>query len=143
MATIHELVRGREVYYVQADDKVLDAARYMSGHNIGAVPVVQSGTLVGVFSERDIMTRVLIEARDPSQISVAEVMTPDPRIVGTDELVDRCMLVMKQYGFRHLPVVDNGKLVGFLSMRDLLLHDLDEKDVEVRMMRAYMNNGAE
>lgn len=143
MATIRELVRDREVYFVRAEDTVMDAAVYMRQCNVGAVPVVSDGVLSGVFSERDIMRRVMIEGRDPNTTRVSEVMTPDPLVVSQDELVDRCMLIMKQNGFRHLPVIEEGTLVGFLSMRDLLLHDLDEKEVEVRMMRAYMSGGAE
>ncbi|HYD16776.1 MAG TPA: CBS domain-containing protein [Candidatus Nanoarchaeia archaeon] len=141
MSTIRDLVKDREVYIVNADDTVMAAAVYMRERNVGAVPVLRSDALVGVFSERDIMTRVLIEQRDPRTTKVSDVMTHDPRVVGLDELVDRCMLLMKQGGFRHLPVLDGSNhIVGFLSLRDLLLHDLDEKEVEVRMMRAYMNS---
>lgn len=141
MATIRNLVKDRETYFVNADDTVLQAANYMRERNVGAVPVVRAEKLVGVFSERDIMTRVLIENRDAKTTRVADVMTPDPHVVGLEEDVDRCMLIMKQNGFRHLPVLDrDNHLAAFLSMRDLLLHDLDEKEVEVRMMRAYMNS---
>ncbi len=141
MSTIRDLVRDREVYYVNSDDTVMQAAGYMRERNVGAAPVLRADTLVGVFSERDIMTRVLLEQRDPRTTRVGDVMTPDPRVVGLDEDVERCMLIMKQNGFRHLPVVDqSGRVTAFLSMRDLLLHDLDEKEVEVRMMRAYMNS---
>jgi CBS domain-containing protein len=144
MSTIRELVKDREVYTVPADISVLDAAAYMRERNIGAVPVLHAHSLVGIFSERDIVTRVLLENRDPRATRVSEVMTVDPQVVGLTESVDRCMLVMKQGGFRHLPVVEGDKkLIGFLSLRDLLLHDLDEKEVEVRMMRAYMNTGME
>lgn len=142
MSTIRELVTNREVYQVNADETVMSAAVYMRDRNVGAVPVLRSNTLVGVFSERDIMTRVLIPQRDPRSTIVSEVMTPDPRVVGLSESVESCMLIMKQNGFRHLPVVDrDSHVIGFLSMRDLLLHDLDEKEVEVRLMRAYMNSG--
>lgn len=144
MSTIRELVRDREVYTVQADVSVMDAANYMRDRNIGAVPVLRSHALVGIFSERDIMTRVLLGDCDPRTTKVSEVMTVDPQLVGLNESVERCMLIMKQGGFRHLPVVEgDNKLIGFLSLRDLLLHDLDEKEVEVRMMRAYMNSSME
>lgn len=144
MSTIRELVKDREVYTVQADVSVMDAASYMRERNIGAVPVLHSHSLVGIFSERDIMTRVLLENRDARSTKVSEVMTVDPQVVGLNESLDRCMLIMKQGGFRHLPVVEgDNRLIGFLSLRDLLLHDLDEKEVEVRMMRAYMNSSME
>ncbi len=65
-------------------------------------------------------------------------MTPDPLTVSPQEKVEACMLLMRQHGFRHLPICDGAQLQGFISLRDLLLHDLDEKDDEVRMMRAYI-----
>ncbi len=141
MANVRELVRDREVYTVMADDVVFSAALYMREKHVGAMPVLSGTALVGVFSERDIVTRVLLEGRDAKTTKVSEVMTRDPKTVDPDESADRCLLVMKQEGFRHLPVVRDGVLHGFLSMRDLLLHDIDEKEVEVRMMRVYMNGG--
>ena len=112
----------------------------MVEHNVGAVPVLDGKQLVGVFSERDIMKRVLVERRDPSATTVGEVMSADPLVVGPDERVDNCLALMKQHGFRHLPVWDGHELQGFISMRDLLACDLDEKHDEVRMMRAYMHS---
>lgn len=141
MANVRELVKDREVYSVMADDVVFNAACYMREKQIGAVPVLRGGVLVGVFSERDIVNRVMLDGRDAKSTKVSEVMTRDPTTVDPDESVERCLLVMKQQGFRHLPVVRDGVMQGFLSMRDLLLHDIDEKEVEVRMMRAYMSGG--
>jgi CBS domain-containing protein len=143
MATIRELVQGREVYTVQSNNSVREAAAYMAERNVGAVPVLKGDNLVGVFSERDIVRRVLMEDRDWTSTQVGEVMTPDPLTVVPDDDAEHCMLLMKQHNFRHLPVCDGTRLLGFLSMRELLLHDLDAKEIEVRMMRAYMNAGAE
>lgn len=140
MPRVREILRDREIYTVKAEDTVLAAARYMQRCNVGAVPVLRDTELVGIFSERDVMNRVLLAGRDPLTTTVEEVMTREPREVDPEESVERCLLVMKQGGFRHLPAVRDGVLVGFLSMRDLLLHDIDEKEVELRMMRAYMNS---
>jgi len=143
MATIRELLKGKEVWTVQADQTVFDAAHEMGRRNVGAVPVLHGANLIGVFSERDILQRVVMEKRDPYTTHVRDVMTCDPQIVGPEDSVERCMVMMKQHGFRHLPVCHGAELIGFLSMRDLLLHDLDEKEVEVKMMREYMAAGAE
>ena len=140
MATIREIIQGRPIYSAQSSDTILNAARAMVEHNVGAVPVLNGSQLVGVFSERDIMKRVLVERRDPSATTVGEVMSANPLVVGPDERVDNCLVLMKQHGFRHLPVWDGHELKGFLSMRDLLACDLDEKHDEVRMMRAYMHS---
>lgn len=114
------------------------AALYMTQHNIGAIPVMEGERLAGVFSERDLLTRIVAESRDPETTSLSEVMTVDLFIVGPDDTVERCMLAMKQHGFRHLPICEGERLIGFVSLRDLLLHDLDEKEVDLRMMRAYL-----
>ena len=140
MATIRELISNRTIHYVQPTQTVLEAASYMVDRNVGAVPVLDGTRLVGIFSERDIMKRVLAEGKDPKRSKVSEVMTPDPLVVTADESFENCMLLMKQHGFRHLPIVDDQKLLGLVSLRDLLLHEVDEKDGEVRMMRAYMHS---
>jgi CBS domain-containing protein len=111
--------------------------------NVGAVPVLEGTELVGVFSERDIVRRVLMEGLDWNKTKVSEVMSSDPLTVKPDDDMEHCMLMMKQNNFRHLPVTEGRQLVGFISIRELLLHDLDEKDIEVRMMRAYMSAGSE
>jgi CBS domain-containing protein len=143
MARIRELLKNREVFSVEVEMTVQQAAVYMMDHNVGAVPVLRGSELAGVFSERDIVRRVMAQNRDWKTTRVGEVMTPEPLTVSGDIDIQECMLLMKHHGFRHLPVSEDGHLVGFVSMRDLLLHDLDEKEVEVRMMRAYMASGAE
>jgi CBS domain-containing protein len=107
-------------------------------HNIGAVPVLRDGVLVGIFSERDLMKRVVVEGLDPRTTRVDKVMTLAPLTVSPQEEPEACMLLMRNHGFRHLPVCDGKGLVGVISVRDLMLHDIDEKDHEVRMMRAYI-----
>ena len=86
------------------------------------------------------MRRVVAEGRDPRATCIAEVMTDDPMVVGTAEDLETCMTLMRRHGFRHLPVCHEGHLVGVVSLRDILLHDLNEKDDEVRMMRAYIHS---
>ena len=140
MASIQDVIGQRETYTVNADESVLAAARFMVERNIGAVPVLQRGELAGIFSERDIMKRVLAEGRDPSTTTVSEVMTRDLKTVAPAESLENCMLLMREHGFRHLPVCEGKRLVGLVSLRDLLLRDLTEKDDEVRMMRAYIHS---
>ncbi len=140
MASIHDLLRDRETYTVNADETVLAAARFMVERNIGAVPVLARGELAGIFSERDIMKRVLAAGRDPKTTQVAEVMTRDPKTVAPGESLENCMRLMREHGFRHLPVCEGKRLVGLVSLRDLMLRDLTEKDDEVRMMRDYIHS---
>jgi CBS domain-containing protein len=135
---IYDLIRNQDTFRAEASQFVLDVAKDMVERNIGAVPVLRDGVLVGIFSERDLMKRVLVEGRDPQTTRVEEVMTGDPLTVGPEESLETCMQLMRHHGFRHLPVCEEGKVLGLVSLRDMMLRDLEEKDDEVRMMRAYI-----
>ena len=139
MERIVDLVKDRDVYFVEAGRSVLDTAKYMAERNIGAVAVIRGDELIGIFSERDLMKRVVAAGRDLGQTSVEEVMTADPLVVSPHERITDCMRMMKEHSFRHLPICDGRKLKGLLSLRDLLLHDLVEKDGEIQSMRAYIS----
>jgi CBS domain-containing protein len=141
MASISQLIKGHELYWVDADQKIMDVVQAMVQRNIGAVPVVREGKLVGIFSERDLMRRVFVEQRDPRQTAVGEVMTKDPFVVPPNTSLDECMLIMKTHGFRHLPICEGDRLQGLISLRDILLYEVDEKDVDLQMMRAYIRTG--
>jgi CBS domain-containing protein len=137
---ICDLLRNQVTVSAQAQQTVLEVARLMVEHNIGAVPVLEEGKLTGVFSERDLMNRVVVSGKDPARTPVSQVMTEDPLTVEPTERVEICTTLMKRHGFRHLPVCAGRELKGIVSLRDLLLHNLDEKDDEMRMMRAYLHS---
>lgn len=138
MAIIRDLLPHRTIHYVQPTQTVFEAAGYMVECNVGAVPVLDDTRLVGIFSERDIMRRVVTEARDPLTTRIADVMSTNLRTVAPGSSTEEAMCVMQDYGVRHLPVCEGRTLVGFLSMRDLLRCHLDEKSGEAEMMRAYI-----
>jgi CBS domain-containing protein len=143
MPCIYDLVKDQDTYRADVNQKVLELAQAMVERNIGAVPVLDNGKLVGIFSERDLMRRVVVAVRDPRTTPVHEVMTTDPLTVSPDESVEACMVLMHRHGFRHLPICDGGILKGVVSLRDIMLHDISEKDHEVRMMRAYIQASPE
>jgi len=140
---VYDLINTQHTHRADANQTVLEVAQAMVERNIGAVPVLRDGLLVGIFSERDLMKRVVVEGRDPRTARVEEVMTEDPLTVSPDESLENCMLLMRRHGFRHLPVCEGRELRGIVSLRDILLHDLNEKDHEVRMMRAYIQASPE
>ena len=140
---VYDLINAQDTYRADADQFAFDVALAMVDRNIGAVPVLRDGVLVGIFSERDLMKRVVVEGRDCRTTRVEEVMTGDPLTVSPDESLENCMLLMRRHGFRHLPVCEGKQLRGIVSLRDILLHDLSEKDHEVRMMRAYIQASPE
>ena len=137
---ICDLVGNQVTISAESHQTVLEIASMMVEHNIGAVPVLKDGQLIGIFSERDLMSRVVVKGRDPAHIEVSRVMTEDPLTVGPNDPLETCMTLMRRHGFRHLPVCSGKKLIGVVSLRDILLHDLDAKDDEVRMMRAYLHS---
>jgi CBS domain-containing protein len=126
MSTLREVVKDRKTYSANAGQTVLEAARFMMEHNIGALPVMRDGKLVGILSERDIMNRVVAVGRTPGTTAVAEVMTPNPRIVAADDTVEECLFIMREFGFRHLPIMDGKELKGLVSLRDILMKHADE-----------------
>jgi CBS domain-containing protein len=132
MTTLRQLVKDRRIYSVEATRTVLEAARYMMEHNVGAVPVLRNGELAGILSERDIMNRVVAVGRTPGTTAVSEVMTANPRAVPADETIEECLFIMREFGFRHLPIVDGKELKGLVSLRDVLIHHAAELERQQR-----------
>ena len=132
MALIYDLVKDRKVLTIDANQTVLEASRFMMENRIGAVPVMRQGELVGIFSERDIMNRVVAVGRTPGTTTVSEVMTANPRAVAADESIEECLFIMREFGFRHLPIVDGTELKGLVSLRDVLMHQAAEIERQTR-----------
>lgn len=139
MSTIHNVIKGREVYTCQEGQTVGEICRYMAERKIGAVIVMRNHELVGIFTERDVMARVVAQGRDAWKTKVGDVMTHNPWVIPPNETIDNCLILMNKHGFRHLPVCEGHTPIGMISLRDLLAHEVSEKDEEVRQMRAYMN----
>ncbi len=114
---------------------VSEAARLMAQKRVSAIMVVESGSLVGIFTERDAVFRVVAEDRDARSTRLAAVMTPAPRTIGPEESFGYALLVMHENGFRHLPVVENGVPIGILSARDALDPELEEFTAEASRRR--------
>jgi CBS domain-containing protein len=138
MSTIRDLLVNRTIHYIQPHQTVLEASIFMVNANVGAAPVLDGTTLVGIFSERVIMSKVVTKGRDPLTTRISEVMSTTLRTVAPESSCEEAMLMMQTHGIRHLPVVEGNALVGFLSLRDLLRRNLEEKVGEADMMRAYI-----
>jgi CBS domain-containing protein len=132
MKTLRELIKDRKLYSVESNRSVLEAARYMMEHNVGALPVLRNGDLAGILSERDIMNRVVAVGRTPGTTAVSEVMTANPRAVHADESIEECLFIMREFGFRHLPIVEGKELKGLVSLRDVLMHQAAEMERQTR-----------
>jgi len=139
MASVDSLIGDRKTYHVEADALVIYVVKMMVEHNIGAVAVLRNGELAGLFSERDLMKRVVHDSMEPKTTKVSEVMTRDLVTVSPERSLEDCLELMRERGFRHLPVCKGKQLRGLLSLRDLLAYAVVEKDGEVQMMRAYIS----
>ncbi len=111
---------------------VAKAARMMAKKNVGAVMVVEGKLLVGIFTERDAVFRVVAEGRDVATTTIGEVMSPDPICVPPDEIFGRALLLMHDNGFRHVPVVENGEPIGIVSSRSALDPEMEEFTAETQ-----------
>jgi FOG: CBS domain len=139
MKNARDLIAGQDLHVISEQETVYDAARLMAEKRIGAVPVVDGDRVVGIFSERDIMNRVVAKNLNPQKTIVEQVMTKDLIVGSPEEDIEQILYRMKQSNIRHLPIVQSGKLVGILSLRDLLQADLNEKDQEIKIMTAYIH----
>ncbi|MEL6445297.1 MAG: CBS domain-containing protein [Bacteroidota bacterium] len=116
----------------------LTAASTMASHNVGATLVLDEGTLVGIFTERDVARRVVVPGLDPGSTTVAEVMTPDVVVVQADTSHQEVLRLMQQGHFRHVPVADGEKLVGVVSIRDFLRFEKEHAEAENQQLRQYV-----
>ena len=120
---------------------VSSAAREMMERRIGAVLIVDDGALQGIFTERDALVRVLAQSRDPQTTLVAEVMTRDPDTIGPDETVVHALSIMNERGYRHLPVVDDDRIVGIVSIRDLYRSIKSQMDADILLLAETLIQG--
>lgn len=141
MKTLGSIVKdsARDLYRVSADASVHDAVIYMTNRNIGAVTIVEGDRVVGLFSERDLMKRVVARDRDPRNLTVREVMTTE-LVTGTPG--DSCedgISKMQQAQSRHLPILEGTRFLGLISLRDLLEVEVEEQAEELRMLNTYIH----
>lgn len=129
---VRNLMDRGQLLLVPPDTTVLGAAELMARRDYGAVLVVEGERLLGIFTERDAVFRVIARGLDPAQTRLAEVMTRDPKTIAPATPFGRAMLLMHENRFRHLPVLDGGRPVGMISSRNALDPDLEEFVFEER-----------
>jgi len=135
-----DVIRDREPYSLRASATVLDAAEFMAQRRIGAVCVLdEEGKLIGVFSERDLLNRVVVPKHDPAAMKLGEVTSPLRAVIRCDETPQQALKRMEEIGSRHLPVLDGEQWVGMLSMRDLLRVELSDKGDELKLLHDYIS----
>jgi CBS domain-containing protein len=127
---IKNVLEPRKLVVAAPQTTVAEAAKLMKKGKVGAVLVVEEGRLVGIFTERDALFRVMAPGLDPAKTELSAVMTRDPATVAPDETFCYALLLMHENGFRHAPVVENGRPVGVVSARHALDPELEEFTAE-------------
>ena len=135
---VPDIVNQQKIELLPASTTVRNAARNMAERHIGAVLVGQGGRLQGIFTERDVLFRVVARSLDPDTTPVSEVMTPDPDTVGPNDLASLALERMRTFGYRHVPVVENGKVIGIVSLRDLYAAAKSELEEDLQQREAFI-----
>lgn len=138
---VRDVIRNRKPYSMKASASVQEAAEFMAEKNIGAVCVLDDGgKLVGVFSERDVLNRIVVPQKDPHTVKVGDVTSELRAVIRCDETPHQALERMELIGSRHLPVVDGERWVGMLSMRDLLRVEVGEQGDELKLLHEYIQH---
>ncbi|MDP2777808.1 MAG: CBS domain-containing protein [Anaerolineales bacterium] len=141
MTTVRKLLEAKESaknFSVEATQTVLEALKVMAKAKIGAILITEGGKIIGIFTERDYLYKGELEGRSAKDTQIKDVMVQRMITVTNDTTVDQCMALMKQYHIRHLPVVENDQLAGLVSMRDVMMAALDNKESEIRGLENYI-----
>jgi len=140
MKSVKQLLEGKPkaLYTIGPDGSVLDAMKLMAAKSIGALAVVEGDRLVGILSERDYARKVILQGRNSSDTKVSEIMTGQVITVGLADRAFACMEKMTQMQFRHLPVVEDDKLIGMLSIGDLVKAVIDDQSSRIEQLERYI-----
>ncbi|MFZ1099167.1 MAG: CBS domain-containing protein [Steroidobacteraceae bacterium] len=142
MTTVRMLLerKDRAIYSVEAQAPVLNAIRLMAEHSVGALLVMKGAALEGIVSERDYARKVILRGRSSSDTPVGDIMTSPVLTVSLDDTVQRCMQLMTDKRVRHLPVVDGGRVVGMVSIGDLVKAVIAEQQQQIEQLESYIHS---
>ena len=140
MATVRQILeqKGDQVWTITADKSVFDALMMMGEKEIGALAVMAGDQLIGILSERDYARKVILQGRTSRTTCVGEIMTSPALAVGLKQTVEECMTIMTDQRTRHLPILAQGKLVGFISQGDLVKSIIDEQQFIIGQLKNYI-----
>ena len=142
MKTVDQILKTKSqhqtVYTIGPDDSVLDALKMLAEKNVGALPVVEGDQVVGIVSERDYARKLVLKGRSSAATPVREIMSAPVVTVEPKQKLDFCMNLMTDRHLRHLPVVDNGKLLGLLSIGDLVKETITEQASLIQQLEQYI-----
>jgi CBS domain-containing protein len=140
MQTVNQLlkVKGGQIFSLAPTDSVLHAIEIMATRHVGALLVMTQDRLLGIISERDYARKVILKNRSSHDTPVGDIMTANPVTVSPDATVHHCMEIMTEGRFRHLPVVDKGRVVGMLSIGDLVKAVIEDQSQKIEQLERYI-----
>ncbi|MBI1731551.1 MAG: CBS domain-containing protein [Gammaproteobacteria bacterium] len=140
MATMKTVLesKGNDVWSIGPDDVVFDAIRLMAEKGVGALPVIDGDKLAGIVSERDYARKVILQGRSSKDTPVRDIMTAQVYCVGPDHSIDVAMALMTEKRIRHLPIRDAGRIIGIVSIGDLVKSILAEKEFVIKQLESYI-----
>lgn len=133
--------KGNDIWHITPNDSVLDAIKMMAEKKIGALLVMQDEKLSGIVSERDYARKVILQGKSSKETPVQDIMTAEVVVIDPTETVERCMELMTEKRIRHLPVVEDGKVVGVLSIGDLVKAIIAEQQFQIEQLESYISTG--
>ena len=141
MKTLRQLLeaKGREVYSIAPDARVFDALRLMADKSVGALIVMEGGRIAGILSERDYARKVILHGKSSHDIQVRDIMTSKIITVHPGQTVEECMALMTEKRIRHLPVTEGERLIGVLSIGDLVKEVIAEQQQTIRQLESYIH----
>ncbi len=142
MTIVRQLLdrKDRAIFSVEPQAPVLEAIRAMAAHHVGALLVMQADTLAGIVSERDYARKVILLGRSSAETPVRDIMTFPVITVSPDDTVQTCMQLMTDKRVRHLPVVDGGRVVGMVSIGDLVKAVIAEQQAQIEQLENYIHS---
>lgn len=142
MATARHLLdrKGRAIFSIRPDEPVLEAIRLMAEHHVGALLVMQGEELVGIVSERDYARKVILKGRSSAETPVSQIMSSPVITVSMSNSVQECMQLMTARRLRHLPVVEGSKVVGMVSIGDLVKAVMEEQQQTIEQLESYIHH---
>jgi len=141
MRTVKHILKGKPavVYAVSSNNSVLDALQLMMEKNISALLVIEENELLGIFTERDYARKIILQGKSSKNTPIYEAMTSNPYTISPNESIDNCMELMTSKHFRHLPVVEDGSVIGIISIGDLVKFIIEDQKQTINQLESYIN----
>ena len=132
--------KPQDIYSVSRGTSILDALSVMMEKNISALLIIEDGALLGIFSERDYARKVILQGKSSKDTMISEVMSSNLITVAQNDSIDRCMQLMTDKHIRHLPVVENGKVLGLISIGDIVKNIIEEQKQTIEQLQTYIHS---